>query len=145
MKRLIMTTFVVLGIVSPAAAAELPATIVDPYVRVQVALAADKMDGVKQDAAQIATAAGALGASAKALGEAAKRLERAADLKAARDAFGQVSDALVTYAKDTGATYPAGLKVAYCPMAAKPWLQKGDKVQNPYYGKEMLECGEFKK
>jgi hypothetical protein len=30
-------------------------------------------------------------------------------------------------------------------MANKPWLQKGEKIQNPYYGTEMLECGELKK
>ena len=28
-----------------------------------------------------------------------------------------------------------------CPMVKKQWLQKGDKVSNPYYGKSMLTCG----
>jgi anti-sigma factor ChrR (cupin superfamily) len=31
--------------------------------------------------------------------------------------------------------------VAYCPMARKHWLQSGDKVQNPFYGRAMSECG----
>ena len=31
--------------------------------------------------------------------------------------------------------------IVYCPMARKYWLQKGDAVQNPYYGKQMSDCG----
>jgi len=30
-------------------------------------------------------------------------------------------------------------------MAKHAWLQKNAKIQNPYYGSEMLECGEFTK
>ena len=33
----------------------------------------------------------------------------------------------------------------YCPMVNKQWLQKGETVSNPYYGKAMLTCGEKKK
>jgi hypothetical protein len=142
MSRLVLTTVFVVAAIS---AAELPASLVDPYVRVQAALAADKTDSLKQDAVDLATAAGTLGAPAARLADAARQLERAADLKAARAAFGEVSDALVAYAKATGSTNPAGVKTAYCPMANKPWLQKGEKIQNPYYGTEMLECGEWKK
>jgi hypothetical protein len=29
-------------------------------------------------------------------------------------------------------------------MANKPWLQKGDTLSNPYYGKEMPTCGNFR-
>lgn len=36
-----------------------------------------------------------------------------------------------------------GLKVAYCPMADKHWLQPGDRIANPYYGASMLRCGGF--
>jgi hypothetical protein len=126
------------------AAAELAPALVDPYVRVQSALAADKIDGVKADAAAIAAAAGTLGEPAKAIAAAASRLEAAATLKDARVAFGEVSDALLAYAKATGSTMPPGVKMAYCPMANKSWLQKGDKIQNPYYGSEMLDCGSFR-
>jgi len=31
--------------------------------------------------------------------------------------------------------------VAYCPMVQKYWLQKGDTIQNPFYGKQMSDCG----
>jgi hypothetical protein len=37
------------------------------------------------------------------------------------------------------------LKVAYCSMSGKSWLQKGKEILNPYYGTAMASCGEFKK
>ena len=30
-------------------------------------------------------------------------------------------------------------------MVKRSWLQKDEKIRNPYYGSTMLECGEFKK
>jgi len=39
---------------------------------------------------------------------------------------------------------PEGVRVAVCPMVQKPWLQKGDAIANPYYGKEMLTCGSLR-
>jgi hypothetical protein len=39
---------------------------------------------------------------------------------------------------------PDGVRTAYCPMAKKSWLQKGDTLANPYYGTSMPTCGEFK-
>ena len=36
------------------------------------------------------------------------------------------------------------MKIAYCPMVRQSWLQKDEKIRNPYYGSTMLECGEFK-
>jgi hypothetical protein len=126
------------------APAELAPALVDPYVRVQSSLAADKIDGVKADAAAIGVAAGALGEPATPIAAAASRLEAAATLKDARVAFGEVSEAIFAYAKATGSTLPAGVKKAYCPMANKSWLQKGDEIRNPYYGSEMLDCGSFR-
>lgn len=34
--------------------------------------------------------------------------------------------------------------VMHCPMVPADWLQTGDELRNPYYGSEMLECGELK-
>jgi hypothetical protein len=144
MTRAIFSTMFAVAAVVGVTALELAPALVDPYVRVQSALAADKIDGVKADAAAIGAAAATLGEPASAIAAAAKRLEAAANLKDARKAFGEVSDALFAYIKATGATMPAGVKTAYCPMVNKSWLQKGDKIQNPYYGSEMLDCGSFK-
>ena len=145
-KASIVATFILtlVALARPALSADLPAALVDPYLRVQTALAADKIDGVKADAGQIARAAGSLGTQAKAIVDAARQLESAADVTKARDAFGNLSDAIVAYLQASGSTPGSDVKVAFCPMAAKPWLQKGTAIRNPYYGKSMLECGEIK-
>jgi hypothetical protein len=143
--RLVLSTVVVCAMAAAASAADLPASLLDPYLRMHMALAADKMDAVRTDAGALAKAAADAGEPAKKVAEAAQKLERAGDLKAARAAFGDVSDALVAYAKATGATLPSGVKMAFCTMDNKPWLQKGDAIQNPYYGSEMSTCGEFRK
>ena len=69
----------------------------------------------------------------------------ARDLKAAREAFAQLSEAVVAAAKKDGWTDVSGLKLAYCPMVKHSWLQSQDTLQNPYLGKTMLNCGEFRK
>ena len=37
------------------------------------------------------------------------------------------------------------VKVAFCTMVRKPWLQREKEIHNPYYGSQMPTCGEFKK
>jgi nucleotide-binding universal stress UspA family protein len=125
-------------------AAELPKALVDSYLRVQTALAADTFDGIAAQAAAIETAAAALGKDAEKLVEAAKKLAAAKDIAAARTAFGDVSDALVAYADKTKSELGPGVRVAYCPMVNKPWLQKDKEIRNPYYGSSMLTCGSFR-
>jgi hypothetical protein len=127
-----------------ALAADLPATLIDPYLRVQTALANDKIDTIKADAGSIARAAGGLGAQAKPIADAARQLESAGDVKKARDAFGNLSDAMLAYLKATNSTTGNDVKVAFCPMAGKSWLQKGTSIRNPYFGSQMLECGDIK-
>ena len=68
-------------------------------------------------------------------------LVRATDLPAARAAFGTLSDAIIDYVKTSGSSYGDGVTIAFCPMAQKYWLQRGDTVQNPFYGKAMPDCG----
>jgi hypothetical protein len=128
-----------------AEAADLPASLVVPYLRIQTSLARDNIDGVKTEASAIAAAAEGLGAQAREVAETAHKLERTADLKATRAAFGSLSEAVVAYAKATGATFGTDVHQAFCPMVGKPWLQQGEKIRNPYYGTEMSECGELKR
>jgi len=115
--------------------------IVDPYLRIQLALNADSLGDSRNDARSIAAEAGKLGAGGAAIATAAGEFQKAADLKAARAAFARLGDAIMIYAQESGATIGDGIKVAYCPMAQKYWLQKGEKIQNPYYGKAMSDCG----
>jgi hypothetical protein len=141
----VMTVLASVAGVAVATAADVAPGIVTPYLRVQAALAADKLDGVQADAGAIAAEARKIGRAAAKVQTAARKLEAAADLKAARTAFGELSDELVAYATATGNTFGAGVRQAFCPMVKKPWLQQGDTIQNPYYGKEMPTCGDFKK
>lgn len=134
-----------LTIVAPAAAADEVGALLDPYFRIQTALSDDKTDGVKADAAAIETAAAGLGAAGTPIAAAAKQLAAAPDLGAARVAFGALSDAIVSYAESTKIATGDDVHVMFCPMVNKQWMQKGERVSNPYYGKSMLTCGEKKK
>ena len=115
--------------------------IVDPYLRIQRALNADTVEGIKSDAGRIAGHAATLGSKGAAVQTAAADLQQAADLTAARTAFARLSDAVIQYARESGAALGDEVKVAYCPMVQKYWLQKGDTIQNPFYGKQMSDCG----
>jgi len=119
--------------------------IVDPAIAIHVSLAADSIDDVRDQAIALREAAAQLGASGAAIERAAASLASAATLDAARLAFGTLSEALVAYLETDRAALAPGVRVAYCPMARKRWLQKDGPVANPYYGRRMLSCGELTK
>jgi len=129
---------------TPAAGLTLSASIVDPYLKIQQALADDKMDGVKANAGQVATASAALGAPAMKIDTAAVQLASASELEDARTKFATLSEAIDDYMTGLHLKAPEGVRVAFCPMVQKPWLQKGEAIENPYYGKEMLTCGSLR-
>jgi hypothetical protein len=129
---------------SPAGAKEMPRAIVDPYLKVDEALAADSVEGVKANAGEIATAATALGPFAVKIDTAAVQLTAAADLADAREKFGVLSEAIDSYMTNQHLNPPEGVRVAFCPMVLKPWLQADGPIRNPYYGSQMLTCGSFR-
>ena len=115
------------------------------YVQIQALLAGDQIDGIKPAAQAIAQAGARLGAAGEPLVKKAAAMEQAADLKAAREAFGGLSDAVIAAGNAEGWKDAAGLGVAFCPMARESWVQKYGPIRNPYYGTAMPTCGEFKK
>ena len=119
--------------------------IVGSYLEIQGRLAVDKVDGIKPAARAIGEQAARMGAEGAAIVKAAKSVEDAADLKTAREAFGPLSDAVIAAGTAEGWKDLPDLRVAYCPMVKKSWLQKDDAIKNPYYGSGMLTCGEIKK
>jgi protein SCO1/2 len=123
----------------PAGAMGTP--IVEPYLRIQEALSADTLTGIKDSARSIVSEATKLGSSAESIRSAASTFQQSGDLTSARAAFGRLGDAIITYAKTSNVSIGSGVTVAYCPMARKYWLQRGTKIRNPYYGTAMLECG----
>jgi protein SCO1/2 len=126
-----------------AAASTDLASLVTPYLRIQRALNAGVLDGVRASAREVETAARELDETAAPVRLAAAAIDRPLSIAAVRDAFGRLSDAIIAYAKPLRASPGAEVKVVYCPMARKHWLQRGDVIQNPYYGKRMSECGRF--
>lgn len=130
------------------------------YETVRLALLDDTLDGVAEGARAIEATARELsghfspdraGVPPEAAGEArdllleiterARALAGATDLDTAREALGELTRPLVRYRKLIGAT---DVRVAYCPMAKKSWLQKDEtEIGNPYYGQEMPGCGDF--
>ena len=117
-------------------------TVYDHYLKIQSALAGDSLAGVAENAKAIAKAAQGDAKTLSAdVGTQAEALAKAKDLKSARAAFKPLSDALIKYLADHNAK-DAYVEI-YCPMAHASWLQAGKKVNNPYLGKSMSECGEI--
>jgi hypothetical protein len=109
----------------------------DHYEAIRVALSKDATTDVAKHAAALAPMAGAL--AGKEAEAAAKRVGAAKTLNQARDEFGTLSQALVP--KFLDAKVP-GVTGYACSMKANAvWAQRGTAIENPYFGKVMLNCG----
>jgi hypothetical protein len=103
------------------------------YMDAATALAADDLEKAKVSLTALAN---------ESTGE-MKTLAQAAantgDIAATRDAFKALSKVATTM------ELPPDYAVAFCPMykGGSKWVQKKDKLANPYYGKTMLTCGSF--
>ena len=75
-----------------------------------------------------------------------RQLASADTIDTAREKFGILSEAIVTYLDGNKLNGGDGVKIAFCPMMKKPWMQKGDALANPYYGaaSPMATCGSFR-
>jgi membrane fusion protein, copper/silver efflux system len=126
------------ALASAAALTDAQKTFLAKYEPVRAALAADDLAKAKSAAADLAAVPAGNDAQA-----AAKKLSTAASLKDARDAFKTVSKRAV----EVAAGQP-GYFHALCPMVPGNqghWVQKTDKIDNPYFGKSMLTCGSIQK
>ena len=128
------------------------AGIVTTYIKIHNGLISGSTEGVRSDARGLADLVGALKSSDR-LG----KLERLTapmtkslsagllsdDPVKQKDALVPLSRALVAYVKGAGrqTARSEGIKIFHCPMKNEMWLQKGDAVQNPYLGTDMLLCG----
>ncbi|RMH29745.1 MAG: DUF3347 domain-containing protein, partial [Planctomycetota bacterium] len=66
----------------------------------------------------------------------------------ARVRFDGVSAAAIALVRRFGYAGDAPAGLAHCPMAfdnrGADWLQRGDTINNPYFGASMLRCGEIR-
>lgn len=137
-------TLFALLVSAPALATTWMDPVLTEYEKIHAALASDSMEGVVDAANRLAAAAkrappAADKASARVGTAAAGELARAKDLAAAREAFKKLS---IPVAEAVNRAKPNGWVVVHCSMAGASWVQRGTDVRNPYYGSEMLACGE---
>jgi hypothetical protein len=116
----------------------------DNYIKIQIALASDSMEGI-----HVATTAMLKAIESDAeqtlpaeLNRPVRSLAMARDVKAARQAFKPVSDALIQHL-EANPDHAGRYARVYCAMADSRWLQTEHEVTNPYFGSSMLRCGEF--
>ena len=126
--------------------------VLEAYLIVQEALAADRLEGVGEAARSLATAVARVDASAvtgpeaefyRAIPEAAasagEALAAADSLEEARERFLMLSRALAPWARNAR---PEGIDLVWCSMKPGGWMQRSGAIRNPYYGATMLACGE---
>lgn len=118
------------------------------YYLIHRSLAADSTDGISASAARIADISRQAvetepqaNAQLIALSDAAARFQ-AADLKSARDGFGELSERMIAYLQVAGEKRNLPYQF-FCSMVKKNWLQPDKETRNPYYGKSMPKCGEL--
>lgn len=144
-------------VVAPATFQEELGAVVDAYLRVHVALAADEDDPDAARALVDSLAAVDMGLLSGAahgvwmeqlpgLRSAAESLAAAQDLTARRALLAPLTDRLVGALKTFGYEREHGeVSVFHCPMAVDgegaDWLQEGNETNNPYLGTAMPRCG----
>ena len=106
------------------------------YEAVRVALSSDKLGDVAPHAKQLAAQTPALGGDRAK--KAVDQIIAAKTLEDARTHFGELSELLIPLFQAEGIP---GTTVYMCSMKKKQWMQKGEQVENPYYGQAMLTCG----
>ncbi|MEQ8316185.1 MAG: efflux RND transporter periplasmic adaptor subunit [Phycisphaerales bacterium] len=127
------------------------------YLDAQEALAADDLGGFSQAATDLRTAIGFVeeaGLVGEPLGEwrrAAARLRvepGITDIEIARTKFEGMSKAVIALQRRFGHRGSEEWQLAHCPMAfdnqGADWLQRGEQINNPYFGASMLRCGEIR-
>ncbi|MGE0144415.1 MAG: efflux RND transporter periplasmic adaptor subunit, partial [Planctomycetota bacterium] len=122
--------------------------ILSSYLQVTTAFAADRDDGEGWTALRAAAEALA-SESPELLRERAQALLEATstdagDLATRREVLPKISAAAIAIfrAARPSSSFGAQLHVFHCPMAPIDWVQLGPQLRNPFYGSEMLECGE---
>ncbi len=122
-------------------------TVTEQYLIVQQKLAASSFDGVPAAAGAMKTAlAGDAGKNFEPdFIQAINHLAAATDLHTARLAFQDVSNGLIA-ALAQNKIQTGVLHSAFCPMVRAYWVQTDPhKIQNPYYGPAMLDCGQIQR
>lgn len=125
----------------------------EAYFEIQAALAADQtpppvvVNTLADSLSGLVTTLEVPDAAQRELNIARRHVDRlSGSLEAAREAFRSISHALLKASgKARGPQTAQSLAHFYCPMVpggGGDWMQRGGKLANPYWGSEMLRCGE---
>ncbi|CAM3790176.1 DUF3347 domain-containing protein [Mucilaginibacter galii] len=122
------------------------AKVYNAYLKVKDHLVKTDGKAVQQSADSLAQTLSAI-KGCKEAEELATKMAATNDIKSQRTLFLQVSQDVIPLVK--GIKNPQSpIYVAYCPMTNEGkggyWLSAQKEIKNPYYGDEMLECGEVK-
>ncbi|HTM99517.1 MAG TPA: DUF3347 domain-containing protein [Pedobacter sp.] len=113
------------------------------YIRLKDALVDSKFDEAKSAAKALVTSLNKH-AGCENTAIIAGKIENAKDIAAQRKEFTSLSADVIALFKHT-TIHKGTIYVQHCPMANKgdggDWLASEKKIQNPYYGSEMMECG----
>ena len=75
-------------------------------------------------------------------------MQKAATLEAARGPFERLTGTVTTVLHRFGNPLDDALRLAFCPMAfdnkGAEWVQRGDAIDNSYFGERMRSCGEVR-
>ena len=130
---------------TPGAGTPMPASIVEPYLKIQSELYNDSVENVRANAGNLATASASLGSPAMKIDMAAVQLASATELPDAREKFARLSEAVLNYMDGLKLTPPEGVQVASCETTRRQWLQEGSTIANPYDGASAPDaCGSFR-
>ena len=114
------------------------------YVHMTTALVNGDSAEAKVAGAAIAEGAKEV-AAAGAIAENAKKIADAPSMAAQRELYAVLSNDVIVLIKSSGLS-SGELYVDYCPMAnsdkGATWLSAAKDIKNPYFGDEMLTCGE---
>ena len=131
---------------SDATAAAADGTMLSPYLAIGQKLAADEVEGLSELGAQVIGAAKGKDAE-PGVAEIVQGAGRvgAKDIATARQAFKEMSEGMITWAKAHPESQ-AGKMIVHCTMTFEGkgglWIQTEGKVMNPYEGAMMLHCGD---
>jgi membrane fusion protein, copper/silver efflux system len=133
--------------------------VVSAYLELQRALAADDLAEARLAASALAESAArtqlalppndrdAWAPIERSLVAGGQRIAYASSLEAARGPFEAISGQIKLLLGRFGNPLGAPLRAAFCPMAGRQgseWIQRGDVIDNPYFGSAMRECGEIR-
>ncbi len=127
--------------------------LVGQYLEIQEALAADDLQRANASASDLAKKLNLepnlnMKKPYIQMKKSAVGIKKAGDIANARESFADLSAAVLEMIPLVGAKLETPLYQAYCAMAfdgrGGAWLQAGQTVANPYYGKQMLRCGSLR-